>query len=176
MKPKPIKLICNRYPLMPDLKKHVGVTKYGDTHKLINEFYGLHVAFRKGMDSYASGIIWDCLSVMRDTHIELLLDTIEHTLPNKMNASNGEECKRFSHRMCVTWKIFFDRLDGFEISKPVDQYSFYNTQNFNRSISDTSDDPMYNLIMRNLRSALKIEMSESQDAFENFPYYMYHTN
>jgi hypothetical protein len=179
MKPKQIERVAGKYPTMPDFtpsnSKNVK-QGYSKKHKFLVEFYGIHVGFRKGMDSYTSSIAWTCLSFMQDPHLVLLMDTMEKVLPKYMNKDDPTECSAFSSRMCLAWDIFFDRLEGFTITKPNNLYSRYVTNNFDRSISsERTTQPEYYAHLSNLRAAIMAERKNEGDSnvFTTFPYYMY---
>lgn len=151
--------------------------KFGTDRMLLSEdfYYNFHVGFRKGMDSHASAIIWNCLCILKDNHKKLLIDSFQNILPKSVSLSDYEIKRKWavdregesyldeighdkvSKFFQYGWDIFFRRLRGSTIK--AEKLYYYKSINFNYKIQDdlTRHGEEYNVILSNLECASKIE-------------------
>lgn len=143
---------------------------YTKEHKLDTSYYNVHVAFRKACDSSSSSIIWNCMGVLADNHRELLMDTMDNSLPKILDKESPIECQGFSTDFKHMWEMFFRRLSGYILVKDERKENYPFDGEVCQSVKKYSE--LYQVIMANLECAVKIE-SESEGAYAGFPYFMY---
>ena len=162
------------FPSMPKYsndKWHIKKEKIvlGKKHELMWELYGFHVAYRKGIDSTASAIIWNCISVMKDNHVMLLLDTMKNVLPKNLNYDKENDNIILNASIKEMWKVFFDRLDGYVISLDKKERTFdYKVHEGLKKYNE-----MYRTILSNLRCALDIQHEQDPKSYIYFGQFMY---
>jgi len=161
------------FPKMPRLNPK----KFGTDMMLLSDdfYYNFHIGFRKGFDSHVSAIIWNCLSVLKDNHRRLLVDSFQNILPKSVSLEDYEIKRKWavdregeafldeighdkvSKFFQYGWDIFFRRLCGLTII--ADKLNYYKGENFNSRIADDlkRHDKEYNIIINNLECASKIE-------------------
>jgi hypothetical protein len=112
------------YAPMPDSQSKTGyykkgvLTPFSKKNKLYKEgFYtNLHTAFRKGIDTKASCIVYKAMSILKEEHRQLLVDTFLHVLPDTMSCDNDEQRNAFGMAVEYAFDLFFQRLEGKTIS------------------------------------------------------------
>lgn len=112
------------YAPMPDSQSKTGyykkgiLTPFSKKNKLYKEeFYmNLHTAFRKGIDTKASCIIYRAMSILKQEHRRLLVDTFLHVLPDTISCDNDEQRNAFGKAVEYAFELFFQRLEGKVIS------------------------------------------------------------
>ena len=166
----PMPLSRTRLGYRLDGKQH----KFSKTNKLYKEdiFHNLHVAFRKGIDTKASCIAYNAMSLLKQEHRRLLCDTFAKVLPESISCKSDDETWALGFNIEYAFDLFFKRLDG-HIVDFVDEYKL--TEDKKRKRSDRNFlyfrdhdefykkkyDINYRTIVNSFRLAIEIEKEQS---------------
>ncbi len=137
---------------MPDFTSINSKVFKGDS-KFINtdHFYNLHVGYRKCVDSPASGIVWNAMSIMKDSHRQLLVDTIKNWFPKKIDKQKIDA--KFGYLVICMWEIFEHRITGMTVKEDIKGFNRPYSFEPNRRKMDAYNNlysDMYRTLMSNL--------------------------
>jgi hypothetical protein len=163
------------YDKMPDFTStYSRVFKGGNKFFEIDHFYNFHVGYRKCVDTPASAIVWNVMSIMKDGHRKLLVDTIKNYFPKSMDRDDKKQIDKFGHVITNLWEIFEHRVTGMTVEKDEKGFNRPFIFKFNNIKRDTYNS-VYSEMYRTLMSNLFIAGSrvDKPDSLSGLSYAMY---
>ena len=142
------------YDKMPDFTSTYSKVFKGDNKIIeIDYFYNFHIGYRKCVDSPASAIVWNVMSIMKDGHKKLLVDTIKNYFPKSIDRDDKKQMTKFGHLITNMWEIFENRVVGMTVEK--DEKGFNRPFNFKfnklkRDAYNSIYSELYKMLMNNL--------------------------
>ena len=141
------------YDKMPDFTSTYSRTFKGNNKFIkVEHFYNFHVGYRKCVDSPASAIVWNVMSIMKDGHRRLLVDTIKNYFPESINRDDKKQLDRFGYLVTNMWEIFEHRVTGMTIEKDEKGFRPFNFKydSRKRDAYNSIYGEMYRTLMSNL--------------------------